>query len=142
MSNGAAPQQNSTDLAKALQQAQAELTGLDPHPFSSQAFATLQEKITKYVAQLVDESAKVAKRHRADTISEAHVQTASDYLISDTSRRFFRHLGTLGGILLGAALSNLLSMSSANKYPPLAVLLTTALGIIGAFLIAFHIARD
>jgi hypothetical protein len=118
------------------------LTGVSAGPFSPQAFAALQDKINRYITQLVEESNKVAKRHQSDTISEKHVNTASDYLVSDTSRRFFRHLGTTGGILLGAGLSNLFSMVTVRNYTGWGVGVTTVGCIIGAFLIALHFARD
>lgn len=129
-------------LSHILRDAESRLASVEPTPFSPNAFATLREKINRYIIQLIDESLKVAKRYRSDTISAAHVDRAAEYLVSDTSRRFFRHLGTVGGIFLGAALSNLLSMATLGSYSGTGVAVTTGLGIIGAFLIALHIARD
>ena len=99
-------------------------------------------KISEYVAELLSESVKVSKRHRADTVSAAHVERAAEYLVSNTSRRFYRHLGTVGGILLGAALSNILAMTLGGKYTGAGTVLSVAFGIIGAFVIALHVAKD
>jgi formate-dependent nitrite reductase membrane component NrfD len=70
------------------------------------------------------------------------VEQASEYLVSSSSKKFFRHLGTLGGILLGAAISNLLAMTIANQYTAAGTILSASFGIVGAFMIALHIAKD
>lgn len=51
-------------------------------------------------------------------------------------------LGTKGGILLGASIPNILAMTIAEKYSILGTLVSVGLSIIGAFLIAFHFAKD
>ncbi len=81
-------------------EAEADLKRVDVSPFSPPAFGTLKAKISEYVVELLNESIKVSKRHRADTVSAAHVERAAEYLVSSTSRRSYRHLGTVGGILL------------------------------------------
>lgn len=134
---------NPNDQAQAVvAQAEADLKRVDVSPFSPPAFGTLKAKISEYVVELLNESIKVSKRHRADTVSAAHVERAAEYLVSSTSRRFYRHLGTVGGILLGAALSNILAMTLAGQYTGGGTILSVAFGIIGAFMIALHIAKD
>lgn len=125
-----------------LEQAEKELTTSDSLPFSPPAYSVLKWKIAEYISDLVIESVKVSKRHRADTVSAAHVEQASAYLVSSTSRRIFRHLGTIGGILLGAAISNLLAMTIANQYTATSTIVSAILGIIGAFMIALHMAKE
>jgi len=132
----------SNHLDLIIRTADAELQSLGDSPYSKPAFAVLRDKISQYIAELVTESTRVAKRHKADTISAAHVNQASDYLIASSSRKFFRHLGTVGGILLGAALGNTLSMVSGGKFESVNVTVTLGLGIVGAFLMAIHIAKD
>ncbi len=130
------------EVRATVQQAEEQVQGVEPSPFSPPAFATLKAKVGQYVIELVSESVKVSKRHRADTVSSAHVERASEYLISSTSGRIYRHLGTVGGIFLGAALSNILAMTLAGQYTGGGTILSAALGIIGAFMIALHIAKD
>ena len=132
----------SIDLQKAINEAEQELTNIDTSPFSLSAFDFLKTKIGEYIAQLISESIKISKRHQADTVSANHVQRASEYLFASTSKRIFRHLGTVGGILLGASLSNLLSMTGTGQYTTPGILISSGLGIIGSFLIAIHIAKD
>ena len=130
------------ELDQVRQTAESALESIDPSPFSPSAFAALKEKIAEYVVNLVTESIKISRRHQADTVSANHVQRATEYLVSVTSRRFFRHLGTVGGILLGASLSNILSMAGAGSYTSIGVVSSAGLGITGAFLIALYIGKE
>ena len=129
-------------LQKTIQEADAQLQGIESSPFSPSAFSVLKERISEYIAQLVSESIKISKRHQADTVSAAHIERASEYLISSTRKRFFRHLGTVGGIFLGVALSNTVAMTTANQYSTVGIVVSTVLGIVGTFLVASHIAKD
>jgi histone H3/H4 len=130
------------ELARIIQQADDQLRAINPSPFSPQAFDALQERIARYIAELINESAREAKRQQLDTVSETHVERASEYLVSNSGRKVFRHVGTVGGVLLGASISNLLAMATVSSVTFASVGITTALGVVGAFAIALHIARD
>jgi len=132
----------SPDLLDLIRHADQQLQRLNPAPFSPNALRALKDRVTEYIADLINESAREAKRQQLDTISETHVERAGEYIVSKSGRRFFRHLGTLGGILLGASLSNLLTLATASTVTFASVALTPAFGILGAFAIALHIARD
>ena len=136
------PPSNIESLERVIQEADAQLQDVDPSPFSSSAFSVLKDKISEYISQLVSESIKVSKRHQADTVSAAHVERASEYLVTTTSRRFFRHLGTIGGIFLGASLSNILTMTTIELYSAVNIVISLTFGIVGAFMIALHMAKD
>src|SRR5579871_1537870 len=101
-------------IEKTIQAAYVELQSLESHPFSTAAFAALKDKISEHIVQLIMESVQVSKRHRADTVSAAHVEQASDDLASGVSRRFFRYVGAGGGILLGVSLAPFLSITVSN----------------------------
>jgi hypothetical protein len=131
-----------TIVSQATQQAEAALAGTDPEPFSPKAFEALKRAISWFIGELVDQSVKVSKRHRSDNVAESHVESAVQFLVGDAPGRIFRHLGTIGGVLLGAALSNLLSMITTKVISVPSVGITVALAVIGAFLVALHIARD
>jgi len=130
------------EFVRIIQQAEEQLREIDPSPFSSKAFRALQERVSLYIAELITESTREAKRQELDTISETHVERASEGLVSNSGRKLYRHVGTLGGVLLGASISNLLSMAASNTVTFASAGLTMALGVIGAFAIALHIARD
>lgn len=129
-------------VAATVEAAGDQLKAVDPSPFSPQGFTVLKEKVAEYVGALVSESVKMMKRHDADTVSPTYVEDANRYLMSSAGRRWVRHLGTVGGILLGAALSNLLSMTTAERYSTLAVLVTVAFAIGGTFMVALHISKE
>lgn len=137
------PAENVTqDVEQVTGAAEEQLAGVEHLPFSPAAFETLKDRIAEYINNLVTESIKLSKRHQADTVSSNHVDRAAQYLVSVTARRFFRHLGTVGGILLGASLSNILSMAGANSFSSLGVVLSAVLGIAGAFMIALHMGKE
>lgn len=125
-----------------VREAERHLDEIDPGPFSPQAFHLLKMKVSGYVRSLVLESGRVARRRRADVVSASHVEQASDHLVTSSSGRWLRHLGTVSGILLGAALSNFLAMASTGQYSTSGVVVSAALAIIGAFGVAFHIGKE
>ncbi|MDQ3821194.1 MAG: hypothetical protein M3362_26425 [Acidobacteriota bacterium] len=125
-----------------IEQAEKKLATDEGYPFSPSAYVLLKSKIAEYISDLISESVKVSKRHRADTVSAAHIEQASAYLVSSTSKRIFKHIGTIGGIFLGASISNILAMTITGQYAAISTLVSATLGIIGAFMIALHIAKD
>ena len=125
-----------------IDEVQRQLNNVDPGPFSAQAFHLLKLKISDYVRSLIVESGKISRRRRSDVISAAHVDQASDYLVASSSRRWFRHVGTIGGILLGASLSNFLSMTTGNQYSATGVVFSAILAVAGAFGVALHIGKE
>jgi hypothetical protein len=132
-------------IEKTIQAAYVELQSVESHPFSSAAFSVLKDKISEYIVQLIMESIQVSKRHRADTVSAAHVEQASDDLASGVSRRFFRYVGAGGGILLGVSLAPFLSVSTSSapvQYSIPGMVVSGALALLGTFMIALHIARE
>lgn len=124
------------------QNAKQPLEPLDSSQFSVQALSTLDRKVTEYAGLLASESIKLSRLYQADTVSAADVERASEYLFSNSRRRIFRRAGTIGGLLLGASLSNFLSMTAATGYNASGVLISACLGIVGAFLVALHERRD
>ena len=132
-------------IEKTIQAAYVELQSVESHPFSAPAFAVLKDKISEHIVQLIMESVQVSKRHRADTVSAAHVEQASDDLASGVSRRFFRYVGAGGGILLGISLAPFLSVAASNQpaqYNIPGLVVSGVLAVLGTFMIAFHIARE
>ena len=118
------------------------LSALDGTILSPAAFSLLEHRIEAYITELISESRRVAKRQRADTVSEAHVEQASNYLVDMPRRRLHRHLGTVGGILLGVALSAALSMITTAVYTTPGFIIILTFAVVGTSLITFHIAKD
>jgi hypothetical protein len=127
-----------------LQQAARDLQGTDPSPFTPNAYQRLTEIVNDFIKDLVGESLRIAKRHKSEVVSINYVQHAGEYLIASRARRLYRHMGTLGGVLLGGSLSNILAMVQAggNSLPLLGTLVSIGICLIGTFLVAIHFAKD
>ena len=140
------PQTNSQSHSETLQQiidtADRNLQDIDQTPFTESAFLRFKENISSYISQLFVESIKTARRHHSETVSTSDVERANQYLVSSASHKIYRHLGTIGGILLGAGVSNLLSMVTTNQFNLNGIIVTVVLAVIGSFLVALHMARE
>jgi len=114
---------------------------VEPSRFSPPALAMMREKIGEYGDRLLSESVDISRRCGTDCVSEIHVQEAARYLVGNLDGRISRHLGTIGGIVLGSSLSAILGMIIIEQYPSVGILLSVSLCITGAFMIALGIAR-
>jgi histone H3/H4 len=131
-----------SNLKQIIDIAEQELDSVDPTPFSLKAFRLLKEKISEYTVQLIAESTKVARRHRSEQVSVSDVEYAAEYLVASTSRKVYKHMGTVGGILLGSAGSNMLAMITTHQYTLVGIIVTFVLTLIGTFLVAAHIVKE
>lgn len=119
------------------------LATIDPAPFTPSAFRLLQDSIDEFIVDLLDESFRIAKRHKSEVVSANYVEAAGTYLVASRARRVFRHMGTVGGILLGGSLSNILAMAqTGSAFPVVGTLVSVGVGLLGSFLVAVHIAKD
>lgn len=133
------------EAEKSLSNPKSTLLGgreLDIAPFTDDAFKMLLKVIDELIGDIVDEAGRSARRSRSEVISKGHLEGAVAYLVLSRSRRLARHIGTIGGILLGGSLSNILSMAQANAFPPLGTFSSLLVGLVGMSLVAFHVARD
>lgn len=130
------------EIQRIIEDTYSNLTNIEPMPFSDSAFSTLKEKISQYIIHLINESKKLSKRYKSDSISSSHVKQASDNLIANVSGKIFKHVGMIGGIFLGGAVSSILLITLNNQFTVLNIIVTVILGVIGAFMIALAIAKD
>ncbi len=129
-------------IQSVLDEADSSLQSIDPSPFSPQAFTRLKEKVGEFSAQLVVESIKTSKRHKSDSVSAADIEHASQYLVSSSSHKIYKHIGTMGGILLGAGFSNILAIITTGQFTITGIVSSCILAAVGAFMVAFHIAKE
>jgi hypothetical protein len=118
------------------------LKAVTPAPFSDPAFSVFKGKITQYVSDLVRESATVAKRDQADTISVKHVDIACEHLMLRSRNKVYKLAGTIGGLGLGTSLSTLCAMALVWQFPLAGILICTVSGMVGSFLLAVNIMKD
>lgn len=130
------------ELLQIVDLASQELENTEHTPFSPNAFNRLKEKIGEYTVSLITESTKVARRHQSESVSTSDVEHASSYLVSSTGRKMYRHMGTIGGILLGTAASNILAMITTQQFTLAGIIVTFVFTLLGAFMIAVHIVKD
>ncbi len=118
------------------------MAGLNPLPFSPAAFERLRGKIKESATQIIAESIKVSKRYQADAVSVSDVEQASRYLVAASSHKFYKHLGTFGGLACGAGLSNAQAIVTTNQFNATGVILSVVLSVVGAFSVALHAAKE
>ncbi len=140
MSNPADGKEN--ELQQIIETTVQALRNASETPFTPRAFDSLRDEITEYSVLLISEAVKVAKRHQSETVSSTHVAHASEYLIFSSSRSFYRHMGALGGLLIGVAGSTFGSMFSTNQFTPNGVALTFIAALLGGVLTTVHVVKD
>ncbi|MBA7658214.1 hypothetical protein ES703_66163 [subsurface metagenome] len=133
---------NKGTLLRIIQDADKRLEKINHSPFSTEAFATLKEKVGQYVTELVLESIKTSERYQSDTISKTYVERASLYLFSSKSRKLYKNLGMFGGIILGASVSNIITMITSGNYSTLGVILAIVLVSAAIFMITLGMVKD
>ena len=131
-----------SELQTIIEAAEQELRKAGQTPFTPQAFDNLIDKLREYSVSLIAEAVKIAKRHNSEVVSSTHVEHASEYLTSSTSRKLYRHMGTLGGTLPGIAGSNFLSMFSTNQFSSNGVTITVIATLMGGILTTAHMVKD
>lgn len=136
------PDRPQFDYQDVIDRVSKELQDASKIPFSDQAFRELNEDISAYAVELIRESVKKAKQHRAESVSSADVQQAGQYLVARPSHRIYKHMGTFGGLQLGTALSSIVSMTTSNQYGLTVVVITFVLTFIGTFFITIHMAKE
>lgn len=132
-----------TEIERIIQDVEYTTQHIAKAPFTIQGFNKFKEKTDVYISSLYVESQKTAKRHKADNISESHIDIASEYLIKNKDSKISKLLGILGGTFLGATVSNLLAMTVlGQKFETIGLVITIILGIIGSFLIGINLIKE
>lgn len=131
------------EIEKILKDVDHTISNIAKSPFSKKGFEKYKDKIAVYISSLYVESQKTAKRHKADNVSESHVEHASSYLIKNNDSKVSKLLGILGGTFLGATISNLLAMTVLGQtFETLGLVITIILGILGSFLIGINLMKE
>jgi hypothetical protein len=120
----------------------ATLPVMSPLPMSAKAQVEVESEIRTYKNELVEAAEKIAKRHKADTVSAADVRHAAGNLVVGPTRRLYKHLGTAGGIMVGAAGSNLLGMTLLEVFPMSGVIMTCVCFIAGGLMIGVNAVTE
>lgn len=129
-------------LVDITDQVRSQLATTSHTPFSADGFSALQEEVDEYIGDLVLESVRIMDRRQADTVSRKYVQQASENLVASSRRRTFTLLGTIGGVLLGTALSSYYGMVTAKVVSPAEVAVASIFAVVGTFMVALQFTRE
>ena len=131
------------DVDAAIRQVEKRILDSDAAPFTPQAYDQLKSQIAGYISELVDESARVARRHGStDVISAADVKRASEHLGVRPRQRRYQVIGSFGSLLLGAAVGNALQIVGTQQIASETALLTFGVGAFGTALTVLGLVRE
>ena len=131
------------ELEKSMKHALSQLDKIETSPFSSSGFKQFKYKISEFVYNLYYESHKVSRTNQSDLISGGHVDIGSMKLMRTRASKNTNLLNSLGGLLLGATISNVFAMVSYGvTFSLIGILLTIISGMIGAFILGYYLLND
>lgn len=134
--------QISREVAEILRDVNQRLQNADASPFSDHGFRALKVEIATYISDLVRASIGIARRRGSDTVSAAYVEEAAQTLITRRGHVFVRNLGAVGGVLLGAGGSTILTIVSSPTVAVQPLEIGIALTVTGSVLMVIQIVRD
>ena len=118
------------------------LTGGDPlKGFNDDARRRYEMEVSSFAADLRRQSLVHKRSHGGDNVSSRNVISAAHFLRSHRSSGFLRHLGAIGGVLIGLGIQALASMISDGVYTTGGVLWGAGTAVVGAALLVWHVTR-
>jgi hypothetical protein len=115
---------------------------VDDGVFSKQARSTYLSTVERFAFELAELGVRAAKREGVEGVSERHITRSSELLSMGTVTRRGRHLGALGGVLLGMGLSVMADILIDKKLGVVPVLISFVAALIGLALLAYNWAKD
>jgi hypothetical protein len=110
---------------------------------SRRPYQALNRRISEYTDDLVEESIRVAgRRHSPEIVSASDVERAIDHLGIRPRRRQAQGIGSIGALLLGAAIGNVLQIAGMPTVTPESTVLTFVCGVAGASMMVYGYLRD
>jgi hypothetical protein len=111
--------------------------------FSEAASRLYVDQINIYVIDLERFSRLKAKQGSDDGVSSHHVRDAAAFLsTSRVASKLSRYCETVGGILLGAGVAELIVLVQSKKVPPILIAVTAVLIGVGAAMMGIFLGRD
>jgi len=110
--------------------------------FDDAGYQSYGQHIEEYAVELGKEAHRISRRQNATSITQFCVDRAGHHLTAFTSRRWQKQLGTIGGTLLGAALSSMLAILLEEEPNNSLMVVTMVIAIIGSACIAIHSVVD
>jgi hypothetical protein len=113
-----------------------------PLPLSEPAKGEMEAQVVLFYKSLLKTAERMAKRHNADNVSAADVTHATGELVNCPRRRFYRHLGAFGGVLVGAALAHLLEITYHGRFSALSTVITCLLFVVGGVMLGVNAVME
>ncbi len=129
-------------LRRALRIAEATRSLEAPIPFTDAAYEELSYRTSSYIGDLVDVSFRITRAGDAREVSAADVRRASERLSARPHNRRSQVVGALGGLLLGAAIRNVLQILGASTVTTESAALTFVCGVVGTAMMTLGFVRD
>lgn len=113
----------------------------DPRRFSAGAVSEVHARVDAFAATITTTAIHFADAQGVETIDATHVQRASEALFSRPERTIIRHLGTIGGLLVGGCFSGLASMALTEIWPGLLTAASVGFGLTGSVMVTVHVIK-
>ena len=128
--------------SKIIEAINDELHDSEKSPFTEEGFDQYLKDITDFTVLLFRKSKYFADKQNLEVISNMHVLRASESIHKAEDSKVISLINSIGGILLGCALSILATLITTNSpitTPYMIVMLVTA--IVGAFLLGIYLIK-
>ncbi|MGB2569905.1 hypothetical protein ACPFP2_15840 [Micromonospora citrea] len=110
--------------------------------FSSQAGDAYTDVVEMYAQSILELAKQNHKRDGSDIVSQRHIERAAEFLGTGYASKRGRHLGAIGGVLLGTGFSVWSDIFIDGKYAPIPLGISLALTIVGVALVVYNWVRD
>ncbi len=131
--SGTAPPEHHRNSGTPEKSRQDVIRGLEGHAlptkFSDQALLKLKVLPVQYFEDLVSGAQRIARRNGSDMVSASDVEAADRTLQSRPRRVLWTTVNTIGGLLAGAGIAQMITILAANENPSKAAML---LGVVPA----------
>lgn len=135
----------SAEVDRIVARSRESLADLDVQPtLTDQGLRRLQRSIEEYIRDVVTFSGRISLRRDNDgVITSADVGQAERFLVGSRGSTLSDQMGTIGGVLLGGGLGNLVNVvATDSSLTAVSVILTLVLCVVGVALMAYQITRS
>lgn len=109
---------------------------------SNKALIYLNSKVASYFVELVRESIKLSRKEDSDNVSKIHIFQAARKITMGRTKKIYEYFGTIGGIIIGALISILLSLLQSGSTKTSFLIAIIILSIIGITLIVIKFTKS
>ena len=109
---------------------------------STQARNAYTDAVEMYAQSILELAKQNYKRDGSDLVSQRHIERAAEFLGTGYASKRGRHLGAVGGVLLGTGFSVWSDIFIDGKYAPIPLAISLTLTIVGVALVVYNWVRD